>query len=206
MESMTTEDSTLLAQYGVYNNEETLDPGWTFYLWNDIDCKDMKPDASGALIKALPEGVTFDGKGYVLHNLMLDFEHIGPSSGLVGLIGDSRRMVEKPALGFRDSEKHGCGYPFRLYRRAYFERSDFRLYSTRGEDDVSRRRGWCVGRGDEWEAIWPAASSTAWYRPRRCRTKRVGLQEDSQWSGRQDASDFKGTVANDIINRVFITD
>lgn len=30
MESMTTEDSTLLAQYGVYNNEETLDPGWTF--------------------------------------------------------------------------------------------------------------------------------------------------------------------------------
>lgn len=90
MESMTTEDSTLLAQYGVYNNEETLDPGWTFYLWNDIDCKDMKPDASGALIKALPEGVTFDGKGYVLHNLMLDFEHIGPSSGLVGLIGEIR--------------------------------------------------------------------------------------------------------------------
>ena len=35
MESMTTEDSTLLAQYGVYNNEETLDPGWTFYLWNE---------------------------------------------------------------------------------------------------------------------------------------------------------------------------
>ena len=90
MESMTTEDSTLLAQYGVYNNEETLGPGWTFYLWNDIDCKDMKPDASGALIKALPEGVTFDGKGYVLHNLMLDFEHTAPSSGRVGLIGEIR--------------------------------------------------------------------------------------------------------------------
>ena len=90
MESMTTEDSTLLAQYGVYNNEETLGPGWTFYLWNDIDCKDMKPDASGALIKALPEGVTFDGKGYVLHNLMLDFEHTAPLSGRVGLIGEIR--------------------------------------------------------------------------------------------------------------------
>ena len=64
--------------------------GWTFYLWNDIDCKDMKPDANGAFVKALTEGVTFDGKGYVLHNLMLDFEHTTPSSGRVGLIGEIR--------------------------------------------------------------------------------------------------------------------
>jgi hypothetical protein len=81
-EAMNVADSVELAHYGVHNDGETPGiEGWTFYLWNDIDCKDMKPDASGALIKALPEGVTFDGKGYVLHNLMLDFEHIGPSSG-----------------------------------------------------------------------------------------------------------------------------
>ena len=90
-EAMNVADSVELAHYGVHNDGETPGTdGWTFYLWNDIDCKDMKPDANGAFVKALTEGVTFDGKGYVLHNLMLDFEHTTPSSGLVGLIGEIR--------------------------------------------------------------------------------------------------------------------
>lgn len=90
-EAMNVADSVELAHYGVHNDGETPGTdGWTFYLWNDIDCKDMKPDANGAFVKALTEGVTFDGKGYVLHNLMLDFEHTTPSSGRVGLIGEIR--------------------------------------------------------------------------------------------------------------------
>lgn len=90
-EAMNVADSVELAHYGVHNDGETPGiEGWTFYLWNDIDCKDMKPDANGAFVKALTEGVTFDGKGYVLHNLMLDFEHTAPSSGRVGLIGEIR--------------------------------------------------------------------------------------------------------------------
>lgn len=90
-EAMNVADSVELAHYGVHNDGETPGTdGWTFYLWNDIDCKDMKPDANGAFVKALTEGVTFDGKGYVLHNLMLDFEHTAPSSGRVGLIGEIR--------------------------------------------------------------------------------------------------------------------
>ena len=90
-EAMNVADSVELAHYGVHNDGETPGTdGWTFYLWNDIDCKDMEPDASGAFVKALPEGVTFDGKGYVLHNLMLDFEDTAPSSGQVGLIGEIR--------------------------------------------------------------------------------------------------------------------
>lgn len=90
-EAMNAADSVELAHYGVHNDGETPGiEGWTFYLWNDIDCKDMKPDANGAFVKALTEGVTFDGKGYVLHNLMLDFEHTAPSSGRVGLIGEIR--------------------------------------------------------------------------------------------------------------------
>ena len=90
-EAMNVADSVELAHYGVHNDGETPGiEGWTFYLWDDIDCKDMKPDANGAFVKALTEGVTFDGKGYVLHNLMLDFEHTAPSSGRVGLIGEIR--------------------------------------------------------------------------------------------------------------------
>ena len=90
-EAMNVADSVELAHYGVHNDGETPGTdGWTFYLWNDIDCKDMKPDANGAFVKALTEGVTFDGKGYVLHNLMLDFEHTTPSSRRVGLIGEIR--------------------------------------------------------------------------------------------------------------------
>ena len=110
-------------------------------------------------------------------------------------------------LDFRDSEKHGCGYPFRLYRRAHFERSDFRLYSTRGEDDVSRRRGWCVGRGDEWRRYGRLQVPRHGTGQGDARTKRSGGYKKivNGVVGRM-PSDFKGTVANDIINRVFITD
>lgn len=207
MESMTTEDSTLLAQYGVYNNEETLDPGWTFYLWNDIDCKDMKPDASGALIKALPEGVTFDGKGYVLHNLMLDFEHIGPSSGLVGLIGEIRggwlRNLHLDFVTVRNMDvdtPSGC-----IAGRI----SSGQIFDCTVREAKMMCRGGVAGvlAGEMSGGDMAGCKFHGMVQAKE-------MQDETEWGykkivngvvGRM-PSDFKGTVANDIINRVFITD
>lgn len=207
MESMTTEDSTLLAQYGVYNNEETLGPGWTFYLWNDIDCKDMKPDASGALIKALPEGVTFDGKGYVLHNLMLDFEHIGPSSGLVGLIGEIRggwlRNLHLDFVTVRNMDvdtPSGC-----IAGRI----SSGQIFDCIVREAKMMCRGGVAGvlAGEMSGGDMAGCKFHGMVQAKE-------MQDETEWGykkivngvvGRM-PSDFKGTVANDIINRVFITD
>ena len=207
MESMTTEDSTLLAQYGVYNNEETLGPGWTFYLWNDIDCKDMKPDASGALIKALPEGVTFDGKGYVLHNLMLDFEHIGPSSGLVGLIGEIRggwlRNLHLDFVTVRNMDvdtPSGC-----IAGRI----SSGQIFDCTVREAKMMCRGGVAGvlAGEMSGGDMAGCKFHGMVQAKE-------MQDETEWGykkivngvvGRM-PSDFKGTVANDIINRVFITD
>ena len=70
---------------------------------------------------------------------------------------------------------------------------------------MSRRRGWCVGRGDEWRRYAGCKFHGM--------VQAKEMQDETEWGykkivngvvGRM-PSDFKGTVANDIINRVFIT-
>ncbi len=207
MESMTTEDSTLLAQYGVYNNEETLDPGWTFYLWNDIDCKDMKPDANGAFVKALTEGVTFDGKGYVLHNLMLDFEHIGPSSGLVGLIGEIRGgWLRNLHLDFVTVRNMFTNVPSGCIAGRI---SSGQIFDCTVREAKMMCRGGVAGvlAGEMSGGDMAGCKFHGMVQAKE-------MQDETEWGykkivngvvGRM-PSDFKGTVANDIINRVLITD
>ena len=86
--SMNTADRQTLERFGVYNDgKDPGEIGWTFYLHDHIDCSGITT-SGGALIKALPEGVTIDGRGYFLKNLMWDFEKTPPSGGTVGLIGE----------------------------------------------------------------------------------------------------------------------
>lgn len=207
-EAMNVADSVELAHYGVHNDGETPGTdGWTFYLWNDIDCKDMKPDANGAFVKALTEGVTFDGKGYVLHNLMLDFEHTAPSSGRVGLIGEIRggrlRNLHLDFVTVRNMDvdtPSGC-----IAGRI----SSGQIFDCTVREAKMMCRGGVAGvlAGEMSGGDMAGCKFHGMVQAKE-------MQDETEWGykkivngvvGRM-PSDFKGTVANDIINRVFITD
>lgn len=78
------DDLQALLTYGKHNESDNR---WTFYLQDNIDCAGIMAKGE-ALIKALPENVTIDGRGYFLKNLLLDFEDETPSDDAVGLIGE----------------------------------------------------------------------------------------------------------------------
>lgn len=82
-------DLKILLEYGEYSEgtEPGASPqGWTFYLRNNINCKDITTK-TGSLINELGKGVTLDGGYFKLDSLMLDFEYQAPTSGGgIGLI------------------------------------------------------------------------------------------------------------------------
>ncbi|WP_455636153.1 fimbrillin family protein [Parabacteroides sp.] len=86
-------DATTLMRYGTYD-----DGLWTFYLRNNIDCKDLAVDNTGFVIKEIKDKVVLDGCNYALQNLTFDFENQSPTgSGIngIGLIGEIKGGVLK---------------------------------------------------------------------------------------------------------------
>lgn len=79
-----------LMKYGTYD-----DAHWTFYLRNNIDCKDLAVDNTGFVIKEINELVILDGCNYALQNLTFDFENKSLTGSGIGLIGEIKGGVLK---------------------------------------------------------------------------------------------------------------